>query len=159
MSTLEEMKEITNPTEPEKTLTDVYGILNGAVELSRIPNNIKFETEMEGGFLALSIDHEKIKRAFFNILRNSIEAMPGGGKISVKLGIMDRFVEITIADTGPGIPEEIKAKLFQPFFSTKSASLGLGLSFCKLAIESNGGSIGIDSSVGEGTTVSIRLPL
>lgn len=159
MNTLEEMKEITNPTEPEKTLTDVYGTLNGAVELSRIPNNIKLETEMEDGFLALSIDHEKIKRAFFNVLRNSIEAMPGGGKISVKLVIMDRFVEINIADTGPGIPEGIRDKMFQPFFSTKSASLGLGLSFCKLAIESNGGSIGIDSVVGEGTTVSIRLPL
>lgn len=116
-------------------------------------------TEMEGGFLALSIDHEKTKRAFFKTFRNSIEAMPGGGKITVKLEIIDRFVEICIADTGPGIPEVIRDKLFQPFFSTKSSSLGLGLSFCKLAVESNGGSIGLDSAVGEGTTVSIRLPV
>ena len=159
MNTLEEMKEITNPTEPEKTLTDVYGIINSAIELSRIPNNIKVETGVDGGFLALSIDHEKIKRAFFNIIRNSIEAMPGGGIITVKLDIIDKFVEITITDTGPGIPEEIRDRLFQPFFSTKASSLGLGLSFCKLAIESNGGSIDIDSGVGEGTTVSVRLPL
>lgn len=159
MNTLEEMKEITNPTEPEKTLTDVYGIINGAIELSRIPNNIKLVSEIEGGFLALSIDHEKIKRAFYNIIRNSIEAMPGGGKITVKLDTIDRFVEINITDTGLGIPEEIRDQLFQPFFSTKSSSLGLGLSFCKLAIESNGGSIDIDSVVGEGTTVSVKLPL
>jgi len=159
MTTLEEMKEISNPTEPERKLTDVYGTINGAIEMSRIPNNIKFVTEMGEGFLALSIDQEKIKRAFYNIIRNSIEAMPGGGTITVKMDNIDGFVEISITDTGPGIPDEIRYQIFQPFFSTKSSSLGLGLSFCKLAIESNGGSMSINSVVGEGTIVKVRLPL
>lgn len=77
----------------------------------------------------------------------------------MKLDIIDKFVEVNVTDTGPGIPEEIRDQLFQPFFSTKSSSLGLGLSFCKLAIESSRRSIGIYSVVREGTTVSVRLPL
>jgi len=158
MNTLEEMKEITNPTEPVKTLTDVYGIIRAAIELSRIPDNIELITEMEGGFLALYLDQEKIKRTFYNIIRNSIEAMPEGGTVAVKLDSTEGFVEISITDTGEGIPEEIRGQLFQPFFSTKTNSLGLGLSFCKLAIESNGGSIDIDSVVGKGTTVTVTLP-
>jgi len=76
----------------------------------------------------------------------------------VKLDSTEGFVEISITDTGEGIPEEIRGQLFQPFFSTKTNSLGLGLSFCKLAIESNGGSIDIDSVVGKGTTVTVTLP-
>ncbi|MBT3283187.1 GAF domain-containing protein [Candidatus Bathyarchaeota archaeon] len=158
MNTLEEMKEITNPTEPVKTLTDIYGTIRAAIELSRIPEHIKLVTEMEGGFLALYLDQEKIKRAFYNILRNSIEAIPEEGVITVRLDSTDGFVDVTITDTGSGIPYEIKEQLFQPFFSTKASSLGLGLSFCKLAIESNGGSIDIDSVVDEGTKVTIKLP-
>ncbi len=75
----------------------------------------------------------------------------------MKLDIIDKSVEVNVTDTGSGIPEEIRDQLFQPFFSTKSSSLGL--SFCKLAIESSRGSIGIYSVVREGTTVSVRLPL
>lgn len=77
----------------------------------------------------------------------------------MKLDIIDKSVEVNVTDTGSGIPEEIRDQLFQPFFSTKSSSLGLGLSFCKLTVESNRGSIGIYSVVREGTTVSVRLPL
>jgi signal transduction histidine kinase len=61
--------------------------------------------------------------------------------------------------TGMGIPDDIMEQIYQPFFSTKSHSLGLGLSFCKLAVESNGGSMSINSKEGLGTTVTIRLPL
>ncbi|MFW6108837.1 MAG: ATP-binding protein [archaeon] len=97
--------------------------------------------EVDSGFLAISIDKEKIQRTFFNIIRNSIEAMPKGGKISLDHGIRDEYVVFTFKDTGPGIPEDVLDKLYEPFFSTKPQSLGLGLSFCKLAVESNGGTI------------------
>ncbi len=159
MTTLEEMKEITNPTEPEKTLTDIYSVLNAAIDVSNIPRNIELEMEVDSGFLAISIDKEKIQRTFFNIIRNSIEAMPKGGKITIDHGIRDEYVVITFKDTGPGIPEDVLDKLYEPFFSTKPQSLGLGLSFCKLAVESNGGTIDIESELDQGTTVTIRLPL
>ncbi len=159
MTTLEEMKEITNPTEPEKTLTDVYSILNQAIEVSNMPVNINLVKEYQDGFMALSLDKEKIKRAFFNIIRNSIEAMPRGGEIKVSMEIEDGNLRIKFKDNGPGIPKKTMDNIFQPFFSTKPSSLGLGLSFCKLAVESSGGKLSLDSKVGKGTTVTISLPM
>lgn len=159
VTTLEEMKEITNPTDPEKTLTDVYSILNQAIDVSGIPGNIELVKEYDDGFMALSLDKEKIKRAFFNIIRNSVEAMPKGGEIRISMEIEDGNLVLKFKDNGPGIPKKTMDKIFQPFFSTKPSSLGLGLSFCKLAVESSGGKLGIDSVVNQGTTITISLPM
>jgi len=157
-NTLEEMKEITSPTEPEKAITDIFSVLQGALDITYIPRKIKLVNESETGFLAISVDKEKIQRVFFNIITNAIEAMPDGGTLHISHEIQDRFIEFKFKDTGPGIPPEIMTSIYDPFYSTKPKSLGLGLSFCKLAVESTGGKISIDSTVGEGTTVSISLP-
>lgn len=157
-NTLEEMKEITSPTEPDKSITDIFSVLQGAIDISFIPRNIKLENESDSGFLAISVDKEKIQRVFFNIITNAVEAMQGGGKLHISHVINDRFIEFSFTDTGPGIPEDVLERIYDPFFSTKPKSLGLGLSFCKLAVESTGGKIDIQSVVGEGTTVTIRLP-
>jgi PAS domain S-box-containing protein len=157
-NTLEEMKEITSPTEPEKSITDIFSVLQGALDLNFIPRKIKLVNESEAGFLAISVDKEKIQRVFFNIIINAIEAMPDGGTLNISHEIKDRYIEFKITDTGVGIPPDVLPLVFDPFFSTKPKSLGLGLSFCKLAVESTGGKIRVDSIVGEGTSVSIRLP-
>ncbi len=95
---------------------------------------------------------------FYNILRNSIEAMPSGGTIEVSTRLNPETVRIQFKDNGPGIPSDVIDEVFKPFFSTKPHSLGLGLSFCKMAVESNGGSFNLDSKE-EGTVVTIHLPL
>jgi signal transduction histidine kinase len=158
-NTLGEMKEITNPTEPEKKLTDIYTLLNHAIELSQVPNNIKLVKDYTEGFMAISLDEEKIKRVFYNILRNAIEASKPGSTITVSIRVENSMIVFGVKDEGAGIPESIMPNLYTPFFSTKPQSLGLGLSFCRLAVESNGGSINITSREGEGTLVEIRLPL
>jgi PAS domain S-box-containing protein len=159
MNTLEEMKELTNPTEPDKTLVDIFSILKTAIDLCNTPRNIELVSDYDEGFLAINVDKDKIQRVFFNIIRNAIEAMPKGGVITIGHRIKDNFTEFSVTDTGMGIPDDIMEQIYQPFFSTKSHSLGLGLSFCKLAVESNGGSMSINSKEGLGTTVTIRLPL
>ena len=157
-NTLEEMKEITSPTEPEKAITDVFSVLQGALDITYIPRKVKLVNESETGFLAISVDKEKIQRVFFNVITNAVEAMPEGGTLHISHEIQDRYIEFKFKDTGPGIPPDVMDRIFDPFYSTKPKSLGLGLSFCKLAVESTGGKIRIDSTVGEGTTVSISLP-
>lgn len=157
-NTLEEMKEITSPTESEKSITDIFSVLQAALDLSYIPRKIELVNESEAGFLAISVDKEKIQRVFFNLVINAIEAMPDGGTLSISHEIKDRYIEFKITDTGVGIPPDVLPLVFDPFFSTKPKSLGLGLSFCRLAVESTGGKIRVDSIVGEGTTVSISLP-
>ena len=152
------MKEITSPTKPEKAITDIFAVLQGALAITYIPRKIKLVNASENGFLAINVDKEKIQRVFFNVITNAVEAMTDGGTLYISHEIQDRFVEFKIKDTGPGIPPDVMDRIYDPFYSTKPRSLGLGLSFCKLAVESTGGKISIDSNVGEGTTVSISLP-
>ena len=157
--TLGEMKEITSPTEPENKLTDVYALLDQSITLSTIPRNIKLVKNYTEGFLAVSLDEEKIKRVFYNLMRNSIESMGKGGTISITISVEAKMVVFEFKDTGTGIPESIMRDIFTPFYSTKPNSLGLGLSFCKLAVESNGGELQLESKIDEGTTVTVKLPL
>jgi signal transduction histidine kinase len=129
------MKEITSPTEPENKLTDIYALLDQAIVLVQVPKNIELVKNYVEGFLAVSPDEEKIKRVFYNILRNSIEAMNLGGTITVSI---DKGMFLFVfKDDGVGIPESIIQDIYTPFYTTKPNSLGLGLSFCKLAVESN----------------------
>ncbi len=157
--TLGEMKEITNPTEPEKKLTDVYTLMDQAIILSRIPSNVILVKDYTEGFLAISLDEEKIKRVFYNILMNSIEASKPGNTITISVSVDKDMVVFGFKDEGAGIPESVMQDVFTPFFSTKPKSLGLGLSFCRLAVESSGGKIDLFSKEGKGTLVEIRLPL
>ncbi len=159
VTTIEEMKEITNPTEPDKSLTDIYSVVQGAIDVSFIPRNIELVSNFEDGFLAINIDKEKIQRVFFNLIRNAIEAMPKGGRLTIELSIKNDYVFISFIDTGEGISDDVMEKLYLPFYSTKPNSLGLGLSFSKLAVESNGGALNVQSKVGEGTKVVVKLPL
>jgi signal transduction histidine kinase len=102
----------------------------------------------------------QIKEVLSNLLHNACDAI--GGKSTGVIVIAGRqkegFVEISIKDNGQGIPKEVLARLFDPFFSTKARGTGLGLSVCKQIIHYHGGQIAIESEVGRGATVTISLP-
>ncbi len=119
-------------------------------------------------------DFGQLRQAVVNILLNACEAMEKGGTLRVVVrevseaeggtGGPDRpakgrlFTEIAISDTGPGIPPEYLSKIFDPFFSTKEKGTGLGLSVVYGIVEKHGGKIAVDSQVGRGTTVTLRIP-
>jgi signal transduction histidine kinase len=87
--------------------------------------------------------------------------MPAGGRLTVTTSATDdaeRPVTISVADTGPGIPAEIRAKIFDPFFSTKAGGTGLGLALTQQIVVEHGGSIDVDSAAGRGTRFVVRLP-
>jgi signal transduction histidine kinase len=90
---------------------------------------------------------------------NAVEAMPEGGKLAIGANRRDEFLEVKIADTGCGIPQEAADKIFDPLFTTKAKGIGLGLSVCKAIIDRHQGDIEVKSQVGKGTTFTIRLPL
>ncbi len=99
----------------------------------------------------------KMKQVFINILKNSIEAMPDGGMITVHLTKKNEKVHITFIDQGQGIPYEILEKIGQPFFTTKEEGTGLGIMVCRSIIENHKGVMNIESEVGKGTKVEIIL--
>ena len=84
--------------------------------------------------------------------------MPNGGVISVKAGLIDGTVSLSIEDTGAGIPEENLNKLFKPLFTTKAKGAGLGLAVCKRLVEAHGGFITVKSEVGKGSLFTVHIP-
>lgn len=107
----------------------------------------------------INADGEKLKQVFLNIILNSMHAMPEGGKLTIKTALEEGYIKVSIKDTGNGIPDEIKDKLFEPFFTTRQEGLGLGLCITKRIVDNHKGTIKIDSDIVKGTTVVIKLPL
>jgi signal transduction histidine kinase len=105
-------------------------------------------------------DAAELREALVNIIFNAMDAMPEGGKIMVKSEQENGLVVLSVSDTGMGIPEEIKGKLFDPFFTTRApAGTGLGLSVTYGIVNRHGGSIEVESTQGKGATFYIRLPV
>jgi signal transduction histidine kinase len=104
---------------------------------------------------------QKLTQVFVNLMTNAAQAVPQGGHIDVSTTLREDAVEARVADDGPGIPEEVRPHLFQPFFSTKpeGEGSGLGLSIVRGIVEASGGSIEVQSAPGRGTVFIVRLPL
>ncbi len=103
-------------------------------------------------------DEGQLRAVLLNLVRNSREAMAGGGVLRVRTQAADGAVEIQVADTGRGIPPDDLTRIFEPFYSTKERGTGLGLAFVQQVVGEHGGTIGCESEVGRGTTFTIRLP-
>jgi signal transduction histidine kinase len=126
--------------------------------------NVDIRLERQGLIPDIQADPEQFKEALLNILVNACEAMRGGGTIVIheKTGVAGPFGEavvIRLSDNGPGIPESIQNRVFQPFFTTKEQGTGLGLCIAARIIEQHGGSLDLQSKEGEGATFIISLPI
>ena len=100
-----------------------------------------------------------MRRVFYNIASNAYDAMEQGGTFTITSGLKDDHVEFHLKDTGPGIPEQIKDALFEPFVSWgKEHGTGLGLAIARKIVEDHGGDIGVMSETGQGADFIIRLP-
>jgi signal transduction histidine kinase len=138
---------------------DVNEVLLQSVQLFEQDKGIRFDVRLADTPLIIQGDREELRRGFINILRNGIQAMNSAGTITVRTQAYDGNAVVSIQDRGPGIPDDVKPKLFQPNFSTKTDGMGLGLAITKKSIDDIGGTISIQSTVGTGTTVTIAVPL
>ena len=138
---------------------DIGATLAESVALFHSHEDVVFDTDIEEDLPRVLADREELSRAFTNILRNAVQAMPGGGHVAVRARRGADDVVITVTDSGSGIPAELLPRIFEPNFSTKTEGMGLGLAIVKKIIDDAGGRIHIDSTPGEGTTVRITLPV
>ena len=109
------------------------------------------------------VDESRMEQVFMNIILNAVEAMEGSGTLTVRTRRTAEWVEVDLADTGPGMPEIVQEQIFDPFFTTKDSTeglgMGLGLAISYGIIKNHHGDITVSSSPGGGTTFTIRLPL
>lgn len=103
-------------------------------------------------------DDAQLRQAFLNLIRNAREAMPEGGRLTVRTGVRDGQVEVAVEDTGPGIGDEEISRIFDPFFSTKAGGTGLGLPITRRILTEHGGRVTVEGRVGEGARFTVILP-
>jgi signal transduction histidine kinase len=148
------------PTELAKVLEDLLDFFSPTARAARI----EIKPYISADLPQLLLDRDMFKQALLNLLLNAEQSMPQGGEIVV-LAIPEqtdaekRAVSLSLIDTGQGMSPEVLAKVFQPFFSTKSNGSGLGLPTTRRIVEAHGGTIEAQSEVGRGTKFTIRLPV
>jgi two-component system sensor kinase FixL len=135
-------------------LRDVLRIMNEIYGFGKY----HFREELSSELKEIHCDPDKLKQVFMNVIANAVEAMEGGGTVSIYTRRCPQFVEIRISDEGIGIHEQDLTRIFDPFYTTRQKGSGLGLAISYKIIEAHSGEIEAESRPGEGTTFYIRLP-
>jgi signal transduction histidine kinase len=162
VSLLDEIRDFAKKKDYEKTQVNLIDLINRTINICRFDKDLdtmKFVFEPEGNINPIVfINADKIQQVLINLIRNAGQASEPKSKIEISLEKQDNFWLIKVRDYGKGIPDEIKEKVWEPFFTTKSSGTGLGLDICKKIIENHNGEIWFESEVGKGTTFFIKLP-
>jgi len=160
---VEQILKFCRKTAVHREAVNINDIISGALVLvsyqKQLCAGIKVVKELAQPAALVKGDFNQLQDVFVNIFLNAYQAMPDQGELTVKAAAQDGYVEITVKDTGCGIPEEHLKNIFMPFFSTKKIGTGLGLSICHNVIRNLKGSISVESQAGKGATFTIRLPL
>ncbi|MEH7275729.1 ATP-binding protein [Neobacillus vireti] len=161
-SIINEFLILAKPQEIRFTEKDICQIMRETVDLlsaQAVLYNVQFSTFYEDFLPSIFCEPNQLKKVFINLIKNAIEVMPSGGTITIKINQFDdQFIQISIRDTGIGIPKEKLNKLGEPFYTTKETGNGLGLMVSYRIIEEHNGYIHVESEEGIGTIFKIVLP-
>ncbi|GJQ60857.1 MAG: hypothetical protein D8M57_10865 [Candidatus Scalindua sp. AMX11] len=141
------------------SINDLLGELTKFLKEEMVQRNIVLKEEYGKVMPEVFLDRNQIKQAFVNFFRNSFQAMPDGGKLSISTRYTGKNIEILITDSGAGISKSEVQKIFDPFYSTKVNGTGLGLALTRKTIEEHCGEIFCKSTLGVGTTMKILFPI
>jgi PAS domain S-box-containing protein len=146
------------PCQIRDIIKEVKGLLAKEAERNRVTIKEVYADNLP----FVPLDFNQMQQVFMNLFLNALQAMPAGGKLTVKVERKDsqrKWVRVKVTDTGRGIAPEHLPKIFDPFFTTKSKGLGLGLAITLKIMKGHGGTIEVESIVGEGTTFILNLPV
>jgi len=143
------------PIDARKTVEESLRL----VEAQAAENDIKIGVIERESVPNIMADPEFLRSVFNNLFINAVQAMgSGGGNLNIKISPDEHSVKFEVSDTGPGIAQENLAKIFEPYFSTKETGTGLGLAIVQKILEMHNGSVEVESTVGEGTKFTVRIP-
>ncbi len=153
--------EFYRPAQAQAGPVDINAAVERVLALSRKKlqhSDVEVELKLAKGLPPIKGMPDQIAQVFLNLIVNAAEAMGDGGRLEIKSRADSDQVEVLFADNGPGIAPEDLAHIFEPFYTTKDSGTGLGLAVSYNIIESHGGTIGVESVPGHGTTFTVRLP-
>ncbi len=158
---VQRMLDFNRPTPETQTSADVQAVLDRVLALSEQKlrhNQIEVRLTPSAEKLFAHTASDQLSQVFLNLIVNATEAMEAGGILKIFSSLSGDWIETHFSDNGPGIPPEHLPHIFEPFYTTKSDGTGLGLAISYTIIEHAGGSISVDSRMGEGTTFVVKLP-
>ena len=154
-----DLQDYARQTKPTFVEYDMQTLINETLSSISISKAVEVSSTVEPDLPKLNVDPSLLRRAFTNIVTNALQAMPDGGKLRIKAWRNEKLATVSFQDTGKGISEDVKAKMFSPLFTTKEKGVGLGLAVTRRLVESHRGEIKVTSKLGEGTTFTVEIPL
>jgi len=155
---INDLLEYSREIKPELTVTTPNRLLKEALAFTKIPKNTQI-IDQTLDKPEIKADTQKLVRAFLNIIKNAFDAMPNGGKLTIKSDELNDDVRISFTDNGVGMTKETLSKIWSPLFTTKPRGMGFGLPICKRIVEAHNGKISVASEAGKGSTLVVSLPI
>ena len=150
------------PSRPQLQPENINAIVEEAVRFFSAEieaRDIVVETELRSDLPLLRLDRNQMKQAFYNVIKNSFEAMRRRGILRIQTDMDESHVRVSFIDTGGGMSAETLSHVFEPYYTTKGSGTGLGLLIVRRIVREHGGELAIESTEGKGLTLTIRLPL
>ncbi|MCX7823258.1 MAG: ATP-binding protein [Syntrophobacterales bacterium] len=159
-----EFLDFARPKDPQFVSISIEDLLDESVsfiESQSRERGIEVEKRYRNGLsrsVIINGDPMLLHRVFYNLFVNALQAMPKGGRLTVDVETTESFCSVKVSDTGTGIPENLKDKIFRPFFTTKEKGTGLGLAIVKSIVETHEGEVLVESEENKGTTIIVKIP-
>ncbi|MDM8548839.1 ATP-binding protein [Desulfobacterales bacterium HSG2] len=156
---IESLLNLSRMEKPKMEKNDLTDLITETLRSAKIPDTVEVVSDMPDKDIFVDVETEQVRMALKNIIKNATQAMSDAGKLTIKLRSSESGqAELSVADTGPGIPPERLEKVFEPLFSTKPHGIGFGLSITKMIVENHGGRVRAISD-SEGATFILTLPV
>ncbi len=152
--------DFARPKQLVRQRININEAIQDALLCTAVPNNVGVVKVLNEGLPKIHADSDQLAQAFRNIILNATQAMSDNGKLIIKsYSPQTKWIAVSFIDTGEGIPKEKLNRIFEPLFTTKVKGIGLGLVLAKTLVERHGGTIDVESEVGEGSTFKVNLPI
>jgi signal transduction histidine kinase len=158
---LQTFLDYARPPKPAKAPTDLANVARETLDLIRgraARQQVAARVADSPSPVTVNADPDQLRQVMVNLAINALDAMPGGGELTIEVRADGPDTTVRVSDTGPGIAADYRARLFEPFASTKETGLGLGLVICRRIVEDHGGTITADDRSGGGARFTVRLP-
>jgi signal transduction histidine kinase len=161
-SIVEEFLSLARPLEIKREAVRIDALLQEMAALTEDDARaarVQIRVVVPHGLPTAGVDRNYLKQVLLNLVLNGIQSMPRGGSLTLEAKAAGGTMDVIVADTGEGIPKEILPRIFEPYFTTKTRGVGLGMTIARRIVEAHGGTLTVDSTVGQGTRFRISIPI